>query len=488
MKKKITSLILLAAILTTAACGDKPNDSKDTTTSGNPSDSTTIAEDSEYVYPDKNFGGKEFTVMNYSNMWNCVTALDFSEQNGDRLDDAIYNRNRRVEDKLGFKMNEVATDYPGWSAMTTSIDQLINDIMAGDSTYDAAYIPISFKPAIVTEGYLYNIAELPGINLDGEWWDQVMTDSLTINGKLFAASSPLHLMSLDMSWIMLFNQDMLDDRNIEYPYQLVRDGKWTLDKWGEYVTAAASLNGDDSFTYSKDGHATYGVAHHHEALQGLIFSAGNRLVVENKGKYELNVESEHLYNTLDKLLTIINYTNGNVEGSTDESADNSYYKMFRENRALFITCELKSASVLRDMKATFGLLPYPKYDESQESYYTLMNASSCLLTVPNNIENPEFTGTVLDALSYESYKTVLPEYYDVSLSQKGLRNEESIEMLQIIRNTRGVEFARIFGVTSDLLSKFQSLASVGSKDYVSTIASSKAYMTEKLNNLMKYFE
>ena len=483
-KRRIIASALLVAMLATVSCGGEAKDPETTTAGGN--GETTAEEETGYKYPDKNFGGREFTVMNYSNMWNCVTALDFSEQTGERLDDAIYNRNRKVEDKLGFKMKEVATDYPGWSAMTTTIDALMNGIMAGDNTYDAAYIPISFKPALVTEGYLYDIAELPGINLDGEWWDQVMVDSLTINGKLYAASSPLHLMSLDMSWIMLFNQDMLDDRKMEYPYQLVRDGKWTLDKWGEYVTAFAQLNGDDSFTYSKDGHATYGVAHHHEALQGLIFSAGNRLVVENNGKYELNVENEHLYNTLDKLFNIIDYTNGNVEGSTDGS-DRDYYKMFRENRALFITCELKSANVLRDMKSTFGLLPYPKYDENQESYLTLMNASGCLLTVPNNIKDPEFTGTVLDALSYESLQTVLPEYYDVSLSQKGLRNDDSIEMLQIIRNTRGIEFARVFGVTSDLLSSLQSLASSGSKEYVSTIASNKTKMTQNLNTLMESF-
>ena len=151
---------------------------------------------------------------------------------------------------------------------------------------------------------------------------------------------------------------------------------------------------------------------------------------------------------------------------------------------MFLTCELKSASVMRDMDATFGLLPYPKYDESQENYQTLMNASSCLLTVPNNIEDPEFTGTVLDALSYESLQSVLPEYYDVSLSQKGLRNDESIEMLQIIRNTRGIEFARIFGVTTSLLEKLRALADSGSDTYVSVIASNKAQVAENLQKLL----
>ena len=481
-KTRILSLLLLASVFATASCGGGSTDDKETSPSGG--ETTTSAEQTGYKYPDKNFNGKEFTVMNYSNMWECVMALDFAEQTGDRLDDAIYNRNRKVEEKLGFRMNEVATEYPGWSALTTTIDQLMTGIMAGDKTYDAAYIPISFKPGLVTEGYLYDLYQLPGMNLSEEWWDQAMVNSLTIDGKLFAVSSPLHLMALDMSWVTLFNQDMMDDMKIEYPYQLVRDGKWTIDKWNEYVTKAASLNGDDSFTYSKDGKATYGIAHHPTAIEGMIYAAGNELVVNGKNGYELNLESERLYNSLEKIYKLLDKTNGNREGGTDSNQANFYYSMFRESRAMFLTCELKSASVMRDMDATFGLLPYPKYDESQENYQTLMNASSCLLTVPNNIEDPEFTGIVLDALSYESLQSVLPEYYDVSLSQKGLRNDESIEMLQIIRNTRGIEFARIFGVTTSLLEKLRALADSGSDTYVSVIASNKAQVAENLQKLL----
>lgn len=486
-RKQLTSLILLAAVLTSAACGSTPSETPETTAS-NGDDTTTAAETVGYQYPDKDYGGREFTVMNYDSMWDCVMALDFAEQNSDRLDDAIYNRNRKVEEKLGFKMNEVTQHYIGWFEAGNSTDLLMNNIMAGDNTYDAAYIPVTFKPAVVTEGYLYDLYKLPGMNLSEEWWDQVMVDTLTINGQLYAVTSPLHLMSLDMSWVMLFNQDMLDERNMEYPYQLVRDGKWTLDKWQEYVTAVASLNGDDSFTYSKSGKAIYGISHHPTAIEGMIYSAGNTLVKEENGGYKLDLENEHLYNTLEKCFKLLDRTNGNRTGDTMSANEDYYYNIFRDERAVFLTCELKTATVMRDMKATFGLLPYPKYDESQESYYTMMSASSCVLTVPNNIKDPEFTGTVLDALSYESLQTVLPEYYDISLSQKGLRNDDSIEMLQIIRNTRGVEFARVFGITSDILLEFRNLADSGSENYVSVIAASKSAIEENLNNFLKAFD
>ena len=38
---------------------------------------------------------------------------------------------------------------------------------------------------------------------------------------------------------------------------------------------------------------------------------------------------------------------------------------------------------------------------------------------------------MIDALTYRSYETVLPVYYENRVAQKGLRNEDSIEMLGI---------------------------------------------------------
>ncbi len=481
-KKRLVSLLLLAAMLATAACGDNADKGNETTASGG---TTVSSDDGGYAYPDKNYGGEELNFMNYATMWECNMAIDCTEQSGDRLENVIYNRNRKVEEKLGITIVEHAIEYPGWSGITESIDSLMQSIASGDHTYDVAYIPLAFKPGLITEKYLYNLYDLPGMNLDSEWWDQNMINSLTINGNLYAATSPLHLMSIDMSWVILFNQDMMEDLKLELPYQTVKDGNWTLDKFAEYVKASVSLNGDDGFQpFSAEGNSVYGIAHHPTAIEGFMYAAGNRLVVEENGNYSINLENEHFYNTLDKLYALFDKTNGNREGNSDVNADNSYYGMFRENRAMFLTCELKTTGVMRDLNQTFGLLPCPKYDESQEEYYTLMNANSCVLTVPQDVRNPEMVGYALDALSYESLQTVIPEYYDVSLSQKGLRNEESIEMLQIIRESRGIEFSRILGVTNDIVSKLSNLQNSTDKSYASTIASNKNAVAENLEKLL----
>lgn len=46
-------------------------------------------------------------------------------------------------------------------------------------------------------------------------------------------------------------------------------------------------------------------------------------------------------------------------------------------------------------------------------------------------QNTQQAGVILDEFSYQIYKDLMPVFYDVTVSQKGLRNEESIEMFGI---------------------------------------------------------
>ncbi len=60
------------------------------------------------------------------------------------------------------------------------------------------------------------------------------------------------------------------------------------------------------------------------------------------------------------------------------------------------------------------------------------------------------TAQFMDALAYLSMRDVLPIYYNVKVAQKGLRNEESIEMLDIISKSRGFDIGEGYGWTEKL--------------------------------------
>ena len=493
MNKANRTLAILLSLLTAlplVACGEEkvPSDGIDV------SSDTTVANESGYNYPDVDYGGYEFRVLNFDEYCNTNLRVDVEEQTGEKLDDAIYLRNRKVEDKLGFKMKEI--QYPGNEGWSTSQKNLINlvttSVMAGDDEYDAAYLNLYFNTGVITDGCLVALTTIDTLDLKADWWDHTINDSITINGKLFGASSPMMLETFDFAWCLFFNESLMTDFKMDYPYQLVRDGKWTIDKLYEYVSAGATLNGDSDFkNWKDDGNSIYGIAGHLSAADyTFLHSAGCDYISNVDGEYKLVVESDRLYTAFDRLKTLLSLDSGYVRfDNSNREFKNGYLSMFANDRALFMTGELKSAMEERDMVSDFGILPFPKLEES-DNYRTLVNGcATALLCVPVTNKDLDRTGVILDALSYESNESVLPVYYDVTVSQKGLRNDDSIEMLEIIKETRSCELADFFGLAGDMVKSFQKiLASGGTEAPASVIASNKEKIANNIATLIENIE
>jgi len=371
------------------------------------------------------------------------------------LDDAVWERNTKVEEALNFTLKEIERPYTAWATSQQEMcDSVINSVLAGDQEYDAAYLPVSFKPGTITEGYLLDLYTVPGLQLEEEWWDNALNESMELNGKLYSASSPLNLFSLDMADVLLFNKGLLTDYKIDYPYEKVLDGTWTIDAMHEDVTKLANLNGDETFALSESGNSTYGIAAHRDFPIAFVLAAGNRMVEKNNdGTYTINIDKERWYNTIDKLAALFTVDAGHAFFDNAVASPTNYEKMFSKGRAGYITCEMKTVTVLRStMDKPFGLIPMPKYDENQEDYRVAVSYNTAFLTVPKIQDDLERTGTILDVLSYESKEMTLPIYNEISLTQKGLRDDESAEMLKIINKSLGIEFSQIYGITNAFVS------------------------------------
>jgi hypothetical protein len=73
-----------------------------------------------------------------------------------------------------------------------------------------------------------------------------------------------------------------------------------------------------------------------------------------------------------------------------------------------------------------------------------VDGHAAIMAVPKTVGDIERTGILLEALSYESYKSVLPWYYEVLMTKKNVRDEQSGEMLELIYNTRAFDFAYVY--------------------------------------------
>ena len=104
-----------------------------------------------------------------------------------------------------------------------------------------------------------------------------------------------------------------------------------------------------------------------------------------------------------------------------------------------------AATALRDFETDYGILPYPKWDEAQDGYYTMVDGGHEGLAVPVSVKDVEFVGTITEALNAESYKRTVPVFYDIVLKTKGSRDEQSIAMLDMIFANRIFDFGYVYG-------------------------------------------
>ena len=154
---------------------------------------------------------------------------------------------------------------------------------------------------------------------------------------------------------------------------------------------------------------------------------------------------------------------------------------FEADRALFNITWLNRASQFRDMDTDFGIVPMPKYDTTQDSYYSFvhMYCANCIV-VPKTGQDFARTGVIVEALSAESMYTLKPAYYDKTLMGKGVRDAESAAMLDIIFATRIYDLGYMFN-WGGLYSQVGSLAGKAGQTDISGYASSLTRVAKAVN-------
>ena len=107
-------------------------------------------------------------------------------------------------------------------------------------------------------------------------------------------------------------------------------------------------------------------------------------------------------------------------------------KMFSDGRLLMDDSMITGLSANRDSEFEIGLLPYPMLDEAQGEYFSRVANIAHLSYIPTTNTNFNDTGIILEGMAIQSYNTVRPTYYDITLSLKEAADEETLDMVDIV--------------------------------------------------------
>lgn len=474
--KRFTAILLLLATLATFACGTNEA-SDETTTSGGTTTTAPVVDPLDDNLPDVDYEGYEFRIIGADN---DIPMLLVEEMTGSLVDDSVHKANQAVEERFGVKLKQVVLD----SWMNGSA--IRNSIQSGSDDFDLGVCHDITAGNLSLEGLFVDLRQLPHLDFDKPWWSDFTVDGLTVNGRMYIFSNYCGYNGLRGTKTMYVNLDKLGDYHIDSPYDMVRNREWTLDK-------VVSLTKDIYSDLDGDAKASredfYGFA-----FTGLFYGWLENFGVEAytkgaDGRLTLTLNSPKTATIIEKVRSWLYGGNQGVyykKSHVSLHDYDSYPVMFAEGNCLFTYGSLYVLiEELVKSNVNYGILPMPLLDDSQESYYGVCYDSP--MWVPVTISDPERTGVILEAMSAEGYKNILPAYKDIALKNRYSTDSDSAEMLDIIFENRVLSLSYIYGGDSSAQRILNTLIPSDTLEFASYYASIESSELQKVADLNEFF-
>ena len=448
--KRCAAVILLAFILLTS-CGESASVPDAASTAPAPDAAPETAAETEVTRLDElktdEYRGRDFTILDANDYPESNLISPGSEMTGDIINDNLYMRDMAIEELFGIEIKyvQIAPAADGCISMKQAVQ-------AGDDAYQLCVSTLlgGSLAASATDHILQNLCDIGALSLKEAWWSPLMYDQLRLYGRMYYSSGDLSPMRFNLPSCIYLNQKLLVDYGIDGDYySVVRDGKWTLDRLAEItVPYDQDLNGDGKMHTDDDFFGMVNADHVLSANQFLV-GAGVHLSTVGDDGIHVDLNTERTAAVIEKLKPI-------VSGKKYADQNDIYRKAFINDRAIAVMHTLAiSKSTLRSMDSDYYILPMPKFDEFQDTYYAFINAwSNAFVGIPVT-SDPGFSGTVTEALCWHSYKNLRADVYNLLLKEKSARDAGSQEMIDILLNTQYIDFNGLydFGGTTSVLQK-----------------------------------
>lgn len=485
MKKKLFTAGMLALLLLAASCADNSAGAV-TMTDAASEDAATEAVTEVAKLPDSveqiDMNGFELKIKHFSQDWLswAKNTLEAEEQDGDLFNDAIYDRNRTIEELFNCKLiiDEVELINAG---------DVQKEVMAGDSNYDIWYnYDIWVLDAIA---YLMPWENLENVDLTQQWWNPMATDVFDLAGNHYAAAGNFSLSVLSRASGFTFNKEIYNNLGMEKSlYDIVLDNEWTVDKMYEICVAAQKdLNGDGQITADDQ----FGVNGSFKELYARWnYGSGITYISRDDEGYPVfSIPSDS--GAINKFQHIYDLFSDSRAFSVAErtNAESGGYGNFDGGKLLFLTDHLLGLENKRNLDLEIGIVPCPKYDAAQDTFYAPSFGAEIavlLKTLPD--DRWENVGTLMESLCYYSDTFVIPMYKEVLLKTKYARDSESEAMLDIIIDSVSFEFG--LNAWQDTVANPLIIGAVvkGDGNIMSTLEKMEKTVNKKIEDLKKTVE
>ena len=497
-KTRILAAFLAVLMLSGSlvSCGEAVEDPVASTASDTPAASEpateVVTELTDDLPDDLNYGSDKIVILSrYREGW-TAGEIAVPELISDPVNDAVFERNKAVEERLGVEI--VSIEEPGDSAYIVT-DKAALSVNSNSHEYDilaaACYAAVNQS----LNGIFADMRKSLYIDFDKPWWSQGYNEVMEYQGAQFCGLSSALLSQYRFAFVTLFNKDLFTDAGQPFLYESVENGTWTLDKQISLIPIFHKDNGNGVQDEEDD---VYGlVSCDYVSTDPYWSSCMVDIIKKNSdGDYEFVFDSGKLHDVCDKVLTLFFETDGGTYDYKMEQENTEQYKirdMFARGGAAMATIRILELenSAIRGMEQEFGVVPMPKFDEKQEKYRTLLHDQFTILSILTTVgeERLDEVGAVLEAMASISYKTVRPAYYETTLRTQIAKDPQSAEMFDLIIDNIYMDAGIIYTIPLNTFHDyFRRIVGSGQNTVVSDYKSVSTLTKKSLNSMAKRLE
>lgn len=398
-----------------------------------------ISEINSYISDIAYSWDEECAGMTFTWCGNQGQAPTPCEETGNIKNDALYFRQREIEDRFGINWVNYITVHDGISPNYSVYDYVFQDVMAGIGAYDACYgTTIQVVQPLLIQNTLMDMSGFQMVDFEQPWWPDNIEETLSINGSMYFLNGSIVTTNYEDTYCIAFNKKLANNYGVEDLYSLANSGEWTYDKMFE-VSEVIPQNSNRSGVYR------FGDPNGLAAMYscGMTLTSFDALGTP----YLEDAPPEALCDLSEKLVTI--FANDSItaniktrikadgESVSDKYGYSDFNEMFSRDNFLFYNLTTGDVADLRQYDVTFGVLPMPKGDKSQENYISATDPwGSVFVFVPRTARNVELTDLMIEVLAALGYKYLKPAYYDLILKSRSTYDYESMDMIDIIFETK----------------------------------------------------
>lgn len=495
MKNYIRIIALIMALLTlsgmVAACAEMGT-TETTTDAGAAETQAPVAETTleETLYaPDDLKESYNFNETITFFRWSDYTMMEFeAEETGDVIDDAIFNRNIAVEDRLGVQFEYVeakgaSSDYTQW------IQKAENDWQA-DNSYDIYAGYSRSAPLMALKGMTANLLDFEAFSVEKPWWPAALTTECTINDQLYFCSGDI---STNLLWMMIgtfYNKDLYkqyfpDEKS---PMDMVESNEWTMEKLFSMVQDIYTDDGNSK----KDDADFYGYVLYETNIDAFQTGAGIISIErdEEKGlKISSGWNSQRCADACELVGAFLESEGVLYNTST------SIRDIFYEERALFITDRLfivagKDKKETGKIEFSYGLVPQPKFDTEQASFLTNVGHPFTMYAVNSQSKALEAAVTTLEAIGSANHRTVTPAVFEVAMKVRYTDDVQTSGMYDLLREGISFDIGRLYASTfqNGTANLFRTTAKSGNPaGLLSNIKKNEKVINKGIDTIMEFF-